>query len=341
MEACPGGVAGPMRLEMSGERVAVIGAGIAGLRSAQRLVDQGAQVVVFDKGRGVGGRTASRHRVDSPGHDHGAQYFTARGTQLAAAVSSWREQGVVERWEAPIGVAEADGTRRRAGGGPRWVGAPSMRAMAEHMAAGLDVRSSTRVTAMWLGSGGLQLEADVGPLGTFDRVVVTVPAPEAVPLVAEAAPELASRAASVRFLPTWAAMLQPEVPLPTPFAAAFTNRGPIDWWAREATKPGRPPGERVTVHLGPSASLSLLESEPKRVAIQAWEMLKAELGAKGDLLGASAHRWRFARPEKGLGEGALRCPTGRVVLAGDWTGEDGRVESAYVAGERAAEVIAR
>ncbi|WP_405049538.1 NAD(P)-binding protein [Rhizobium sp. BK176] len=52
-------------------RVGVIGAGIAGLtivRSLQKIAD----VIVFEKSRGVGGRMATR-RIDDVSFDHGAQ----------------------------------------------------------------------------------------------------------------------------------------------------------------------------------------------------------------------------------------------------------------------------
>lgn len=58
-------------------RVAVIGAGIAGISCARVLRDAGHAVRVFDKSRGIGGRMATR-RGESSSYDHGAQYFTAR-----------------------------------------------------------------------------------------------------------------------------------------------------------------------------------------------------------------------------------------------------------------------
>ena len=54
--------------------VAVVGAGMAGLSAARALVDAGRSVVVFDKGRGIGGRMATR-RLGAAVFDHGAQYF--------------------------------------------------------------------------------------------------------------------------------------------------------------------------------------------------------------------------------------------------------------------------
>ncbi len=44
-------------------RVAVIGAGIAGLVTARTLADHGIEVCVFERSRGVGGRGANRRRL--------------------------------------------------------------------------------------------------------------------------------------------------------------------------------------------------------------------------------------------------------------------------------------
>jgi predicted NAD/FAD-dependent oxidoreductase len=64
-------------------RVAVIGAGFAGLACARRLVQAGVQPVLFDKERGIGGRVSTR-RADELQFDHFAQYVTA------TAVHRWR-----------------------------------------------------------------------------------------------------------------------------------------------------------------------------------------------------------------------------------------------------------
>ncbi|MGB0731164.1 MAG: FAD-dependent oxidoreductase, partial [Miltoncostaeaceae bacterium] len=51
-------------------RVAVIGAGIAGLVAARDVRGAGHEVVVLEKSRGVGGRMAAR-RVEGTVVDHG------------------------------------------------------------------------------------------------------------------------------------------------------------------------------------------------------------------------------------------------------------------------------
>ncbi len=63
-------------MESAGESfdVAVVGAGMAGLSAARALAEAGRQVVVVDKGRGFGGRMATR-RLGTAVFYNGAQYF--------------------------------------------------------------------------------------------------------------------------------------------------------------------------------------------------------------------------------------------------------------------------
>lgn len=60
----------------------IIGGGMAGLTAATLLQQQDIEVTILDKGRGIGGRLATR-RVEDPGaglgvFDYGAQYCTAQ-----------------------------------------------------------------------------------------------------------------------------------------------------------------------------------------------------------------------------------------------------------------------
>lgn len=57
--------------------VLIIGAGLAGLSAANELKRAGHNVLIIDKGRGIGGRLAGR-RIGDASFDHGAQFFTAR-----------------------------------------------------------------------------------------------------------------------------------------------------------------------------------------------------------------------------------------------------------------------
>ena len=84
-------------------RVAIVGAGVAGLAAARALLEAGHAPVVLDKGRGPGGRISTR-RAEPFAFDHGAQYFTARDPRFVEQVAAWEAGGVVARWEGRIGA---------------------------------------------------------------------------------------------------------------------------------------------------------------------------------------------------------------------------------------------
>ena len=57
--------------------LAIIGSGIAGLAAARVATAKGLSVKIFDKGRRIGGRAATR-RANGFTFTHGAQFLTAR-----------------------------------------------------------------------------------------------------------------------------------------------------------------------------------------------------------------------------------------------------------------------
>jgi predicted NAD/FAD-dependent oxidoreductase len=87
-------------------RVAIVGAGIAGLWLARRLAEAGHRVQVYEKARGPGGRVSTR-RTERGHFDHGAQYFTARDPDFLRQLEDWVARGVVERWQGSIVEMEA------------------------------------------------------------------------------------------------------------------------------------------------------------------------------------------------------------------------------------------
>ena len=96
-------------------RIAIVGAGVAGLTGALALRDAGCEVVVFDKGRGPGGRTATR-RAGALSFDHGAP-VVAPGTfgELCGGALRPPSHLAAHRWRhavprtRPAGLPPAEG----------------------------------------------------------------------------------------------------------------------------------------------------------------------------------------------------------------------------------------
>jgi predicted NAD/FAD-dependent oxidoreductase len=307
-------------------RVAVIGAGIAGLSCARTLRDHGYQVCVFDKGRAPGGRMATR-RVGTFEFDHGAQYFTAREPCFRRYVDSWRQDGLAGIW--PDQGAGGNGHEQL-------VAMPAMNAIAKHLAADLHVLSGVRVAALQRRGVDRQLLDEAGKeLGAWDAVVVATPAPQAVPLL-NAAPMLAERAAQAVMNPCWAALIGLEAPIDLDFTTARPQDGPLGWIARNSKKPGRCGGEAWVLHARHDWSAAHLEDQPEDVALRLLDAF-AKLLQRSTLPAAHlcAHRWRYALAAVPVGEPCLFDAALGIAACGDWC-LGGRVEAAFLSGRAAA-----
>lgn len=332
--------------------VGIVGGGVAGLTCARRMTEAGFRVTVLDEGRGPAGR-ASTHRIPAPGipgrgssetvpFDHGAQYFTARDARFRRQVAAWRDAGVVDLWEPRL-VSQTRG--KDPGGAERYVGVPGMSAPGARLARGLDVRWNRRVVSVReAGDGGspdggtwVLRTAGGAEAGPFDAVVVTVPAPDAAPLLEGAAPRLSTVGAGHHMLPCLAVMASFDSVLPAPFDAAFLEDGPLSWVARNSSKPKRPERPDAWVlHAGPDWSAVELETDAGEVERRLLAAFFQAAGVEPRPPSVSqVHRWRWARSSEPRRDGCLLGADGSLILAGDWLAGD-RVEGAFLSGWEAA-----
>ena len=313
------------------ERVAVIGAGLAGLSCARHLQQQGLEVRLFEKSRGAAGRMSTR-RGEGWQCDHGAQYFTARDPDFRAEMARWQALGVAAVWQPRLEVFGAADLHTPDETLERFVGTPRMTAPARSLALTLDLRLQSTVQRVERSPDGWRLStAEQGILDeAFDALVLAVPAPQAVPLLAPHSPALAGLAALARMRAAWALMLRYDAPLDLHFDAAFVNHGPLRWVARDSHKPGRGPGETWLLHATPQWSEAHLEDTPEAVS-DALLAAFARLGAEAAPAAWSAHRWRFADTEASLDRNCCWDEDARIGLCGDWL-NGGKVEGAWLSG---------
>lgn len=312
-------------------RVAVIGAGMAGLACAQALAEAGVAVRVFDKGRGPGGRMSTR-RMEPWQFDHGAQYLTVRHPDFREQVASWESAGVVQPWPARLVELRSGGARPRPDDRVRYVGVPRMNSMLHEAARHLEVRFGTQVTVLMREAEGWRpIEFSGTDLGLFQAVVVALPAPQAVELLS-ALPALAGPAAAVTMAPCWSVMLSFAQPLAAAFDGAFVADSPLAWAARNNSKPGRPPAEAWVLQATGEWSVRHLETAGEQVIATLLAAFGEALGErKLAPLARTAHRWRYAAPVAPLGESCLYSAGDGIGVCGDWCLE-GRVEAAWLSG---------
>jgi hypothetical protein len=327
------------------QTIAVIGAGLAGLSCAQALLQAGHTVHVFDKARGPSGRMSTRRAEDDNGPwqcDHGAQYFTARNPAFRAEVARWQQAGVAALWNARL--ASFDGTAWTTPATPleRFVGTPRMTSPAawlvQHLGEPALAQWQTTVQRLDHTEGGWAITSAEHGLHSprYSAVLLAVPAPQAVPLLAPVSPAGAAIAASARMRGGWAVMLRYASPVALPWEGAFINTGPLRWVARDSSKPGRTGQETWLLHASPEWSEAHIEDSAESVTTALLAAFAA-LGGPAPLA-ATAHRWRYADTEPALTQGSWWDAQMRLGLCGDWL-HGGKVEGAWLSGRALAQQV--
>ena len=322
---------GPFHSEKALPSVAVIGAGVSGAVCANRLASSGWVVTVFEKGRGPGGRMATR-REGERAIDHGAQYFTVRDPRFRSLVTGMVERGVVAEWGGRWAVLR-HGTATTVPDEPRYVGVPGMSAVARDLLAGVPCRHATEVAAVRrIADRWSVLSADGTRLGTFDYLVITAPEAQARRLVADQVPLFAGVPAR-EMLPAWVAAVTVSTPLDAPFDQAIIADSPVASAARSGSKPGRDAwSETWVLHGSAEWSAQHLEWSPRDVGPALLHAFAEALGHRRiEAEVVFAHRWRYARPVRGAAREPLFDAERGVGCCGDWLAQP-RVESAALSG---------
>lgn len=319
-------------------RVAVVGAGFAGLSAARALRTRGHEVSVYEKQRVPGGRNATRKPAGielprglsgaSLSFDHGAQYFTARDDRFSAVVAEWLRDRVAAQWSGRIVSFDAEGWEDVEDSINRYVGTPGMSALTGAMTDGLDVIYDRSIDAL----------APV--LERVDHVVIAVPAPDAAALVAHV-PGLAARISPVVMKPSWTVMAAFEDRVAARFDAAFIHGSPLGWIARNSSKPKRDwKVDTWVLQATTNWSEAHVDDRPDDVGaflMEAFEdLVRAGLPRA---FYATVHRWRYATADPPLALGAIHDPDARITVCGDWC-KGSRIEDAFLSGLEAAQLIA-
>ena len=318
--------------------VLVVGAGMAGLLAARRLVASGRHVVVVDKGRGVGGRLATR-RIGEGVFDHGAQFFTSADADFDTEVAAWLDAGVVAEWFDTR--LEPDGSRV-SDGHPRWRGTAGMAGIAKHLASSLDVRTGCRLVSLAADRDGwTATDADGGTIRAA-AILVTSPVPQTLALLEAGGVDLDAidrvELEAVDYHPCIAVLALLDGPSGIPEPGALRPAGePLDWVADNQMK-GISPVPALTVHAGSATSRELWAASDTDVVDQ---LLAAVPGLASKPLpdGVQVQRWLYARPVQCRPESArLLAGLPPAVLAGDAFG-GARVPGAAASGIAAASLL--
>lgn len=328
---------------------AVIGAGLSGLACARALTTTGRSPVVYEHSRGVGGRCATR-RVQGQPVDHGAAFLHGSDAGFLAEVRGVPGVTVLDGWPRAI---EGDGPpclpKAFLPQEQRLAYAEGLTAFPKHVAQGLDVRLQSPVEALSPARGGVIIRTQGGATAFAESVVLAVPPPAALKLLAPLAGEQREEAAIAALLGmigsqaclTVLAGYEPGAPRPSWDVRYPDDSTIVQMISHDSSKRAAPRFVVLVIQARPCWSRVHIESADASWSAGLIDEAARLVGAwAGRPAWVEAHRWRFARTDRGS---ELSRPVafpvrggGRVIVTGESFAPGGGIEASWLAGSAAA-----
>lgn len=300
--------------------IAIIGTGIAGATLGRLLNQSGHHVAMLDKGRGIGGRMASRY-THTHVHDHGAQFFTARTEAFQHLLQEFPD--AVAEWDAKVTtLSPNDKPYKRDWFEPHFIATPRMNSLCKALLKDLPVQLGVRVTGITPAESGHEVLIENEGTQCYDWVISTAPMEQTLALLPDVSTP--SWLHKISYTPCFALMGSlSEAP---GFDAAVVKDSIIDWIGISSSKPCRQSEPGLVAHANPAWSIEHLEDDPGDVQ-QAIEEALSAVGVEIPK-DSSLHRWRYARVTEEAEYPYWIDGDKRLAACGDW-GAGARVEDAF------------
>ncbi len=329
--------------------ILIVGAGMAGLCAATDLQNAGQNVLVIDKGRGLGGRMASRRITTELGEasfDHGAQFMTARDVRFQALIEDCLQAGAAKEWyRSKSGEVVSDGS-----GHARWCGQPSITSVAKYLAKPLTVQKPARLSILKQDGDVWLANLENGDVIQAKAVLLTPPVPQVIDLLKASKlvlpEELKEQLEAISYERCIAVMAVLEEPTSMVQPGSLSCTHDAISLIVDNQKKGISKLPAITIHATPEFSLEHWGDE-RAVASQL--ILDAAKSVLGDIQVTEyqTHGWLYSRPHK-VEEAShiVLNESVPLLIAGDAFGAtltgsyvEPRIEGAALSGWAAAEAL--
>lgn len=308
----------------------IIGAGLSGLTAAHELIKNNWEVIVLDKGRGVGGRMATR-RAGEARFDHGAQYFSTKTPDFQEFTQNIIQKNIAKKWH----LQEGDKTFSHA----RVIGIGGMSTIPKFLAEGLNIKTNEKVISISETENGCKVITEAGNIYEANALICTAPAPQAIELLQKNEIALADieTLQSIHYQPCIAVMasLKTQTNIPSPGGISLENSN-ISWVADNFQK-GISPIFSATIHANPAFSLAHFDDDLNEIGNQLISEI-TDLIPADSVESYQVHRWRYSLASERYAENFLVSSSTKfpLIFAGDGFGI-GSIEGAYISGKSAAQ----
>jgi predicted NAD/FAD-dependent oxidoreductase len=310
----------------------IIGAGLSGLTAAHELIKNNWEVTTLDKGRGVGGRMATR-RTGEARFDHGAQYFSTKTADFQAFTQNIIQKNIAKKWN----LQEGDKTFSHA----RVIGIDGMNMIPKFLAEGLNIKINEKVISISETKNGCKVITEAGNFYESDALICTTPAPQAIEILNKSNLALADIEAlqSIHYQPciTVMASLKTQTNIPSPGGISL-QKGNISWIADNFQK-GISSIFSATIHANPVFSLAHFDDDLTQIGNQLLSDI-TDLIAADSIESFQMHRWRYSLASERYANNFLVASATKfpMIFAGDGFGI-GSIEGAFISGKSAAQSL--
>lgn len=320
-------------MSITNKKIAIIGAGIAGLTIANKLFEAN-EVTIFDKSRGIGGRMATR-RHENYHFDHGAQFFRAKTSEFKQFCIKAAKNNVISQWQGEFAEITANKITRNwpfSLKNPHYVGQPQMNSLCKYMARDLNVILNQRISEINFKNNKWSLSNIEGQVfDNFDYLILAIPSDQAVDLLPDNF-KYFNIVKNIKMLPCFTLMLGFENDLDLDFDAALVKESIISWIALNNSKNDRPKSCALVVNSSNEWAKQNLEQDLEFVTEKILQNLAKIIHFDiNDIKYKSLQRWRYANASLRNEEKSLFDPNLNLGICGDWL-ISGRVENAFLSG---------
>ncbi len=294
---------------------------MAGLSAAQKLAASNVPCLVLDKGRGVGGRMATR-RLGATIFDHGAQFFSAKTPDFQVFVNHATAHGVTKPWWPSIADARY----------PRWIGSHGMNAVTKLLAENCTVLTDKKVVRIAAKDEGWLVTTEDSETYSTAALIVTIPAPQALELLENSGNHLPENPLTqIKYHPCLALMASLDGPTSIPAPGGLQTNGAVVSWLADNHQKGISEFPSVTIHASPEFSLKHLDGDLQAAGELMLEVV-ADFLRPAHVVDWQIHRWRYSLAYERHSAPFFKAQTtAPLFFGGDGFGM-GNVEGAFVSG---------
>ena len=289
---------------------------MAGLSAANELVKNGHQVVVLDKGRGVGGRMSTR-TINEVKADHGAQYFSAKTSEFQELIKKLQSENIVAEWTIP----------QRAN--VRYVGGKGMNTIPKRLAQNLNVVLNEKVILI----SENEIKTESGNSYSFDNLIITIPIPQIIDLLNQSKIKISTQDQavfdSIHYDPCIAVMAVLNQSTDIVGGGIILENQPVAWIADNFQK-GITSVPTATLHASASYSAKHFDNDLQNVAKEMLSSVNQYI-TSNNVQSFQVHRWKFSNAVKRYDKPFYQVENQNIFLGGDGFGI-GNVEGAFLSG---------